>query len=202
MKKLLKLEQKISMVPQDIKGALSSKIKKIMGSCIDLEVKDADMPYYKKGGTVEMFTIVDDGMLYFKPVVKEIDDLNKVIKVEFNREKYELLQRREFTRIDFQKEFTLKDDTKEYVCVGIDIGAGGMKFATEAALTTSQDYPIEFTLEGSIPIQCFFKPIRVDREKGKSTKNIVSGRFIALKNIDKIAIVQFCFKKQMESTNK
>ena len=88
MKKLLKLEQKISMVPQDIKGALSSKIKKIMGSCIDLEVKDADMPYYKKGDTVEMFTIVDDGMLYFKPVVKEIDELNKVIKVEFNREKY------------------------------------------------------------------------------------------------------------------
>ena len=182
MKKLLKLEQKISMVPQDIKGALSSKIKKIMGSCIDLEVKDADMPYYKKGDTVEMFTIVDDGMLYFKPVVKEIDDLNKVIKVEFNREKYELLERREFT--------------------SIDIGAGGMKFATEASLNTSQDYPIEFTLEGSIPIQCFFKPIRVDREKGKSTKNIVSGRFIALKNIDKIAIVQFCFKKQMESTNK
>ena len=38
--------------------------------------------------------------------------------------------------------------------------------------------------------------------EAKNKKNIVSGRFIALKNIDKIAIVQFCFKKQMENTNK
>lgn len=190
------------MVPEDIKGALSSNIKKTIGSTIECEIKDSDLCYYKEGASVEMFTVVDDGMLYFKPVVTNIDDVNKIIKVEYDKEKYELLQRREFTRIDFIKEFTLKDETKEYVCEGIDIGAGGMKFTTKAPLNCSKDYPIEFTLEGSIPICCFFKPIRVDREKGKNAKNIVSGRFVALKNIDKIAIVQFCFKKQMENTNK
>ena len=79
-----------------------------------------------------------------------------------------------------------------------------MKIETDAPVTNEKDYYVEFSLEGNIPIQCFFKPIRVDElhQKNKKAKNLVSGRFIALKNIDKIAIVQFCFKKQMENTNK
>ena len=79
-----------------------------------------------------------------------------------------------------------------------------MKFVTEAPLTPIKDYLIEFSLDSGIPIRCFFKPIRVDGIESKKSvqKNIVSGRFIALKNIDKIAIVQFCFRKEMESTIK
>lgn len=204
MKKLLKKDQKIFMTPEDIKGALSSVIKKCIGHTIEVEVKDDDLNYYKEGDVVEMFTVVDDGMLYFKPSVVFIDKTNKIVKVEYNKEQYDLLQRREYTRIELDKEFTLKDEdeNKDYICSCIDLSAGGMKFVTEAELTTAKDYLVEFTLESLIPILCYFKPIRVDREKGRSKKNIVSGRFIALKNIDKIAIVQFCFKKQMENTNK
>ena len=200
------------MVPEDIKGALSSNIKKVAGSTIELEIDKKDMKYYKTGGTVEMFTIVEEGMLYFKPKVSEIVKDENLIKVEFDKKTYDLLQRREYTRVDFEKEFKLtdKDSEKEYSCMTLDISAGGMKIVTEAPLSPEKDYTIEFSLESNIPIQCYFKPIRVDvlKEKGtkkaknQTPKNIVSGRFLALKNIDKIAIVQFCFKKQMENTIK
>ncbi len=200
MKNLLKAGQKISMVPEDIKGAFSSKIKKIIGNFIEVKVSADDLAFYKIQDTVEMFSVVDDGMLYFKPVITEIDDVEGFIKVEFNQEQYDLLQRREFTRIELDKEFTLKSDEKDYVCKCLDISAGGLKCLTDADLSTEKDYQIEFSLETSIPIQCFLKPIRCDKQE--DGKNIVSGRFIALKNIDKIAIVQFCFKKQMENTNK
>ena len=188
------------MVPEDIKGALSTTIKKSIGNTIEVEISKTDMPYYQTGKTVEMFTVVDEGMLYFKPEISEIRENENIVKVSFDKENYELLQRREFTRIELDKEFTLKNKDKEYVCKCIDIGAGGMKFVTETDLSNEDDYMIEFSLESNIPIQCFFKPIRIDKQK--NGKNIVSGRFIALKNIDKIAIVQFCFKKQMENTNK
>ncbi|MBS4759675.1 MAG: PilZ domain-containing protein [Clostridium sp.] len=200
MKELLKNGQKISMVPENIKGALSSTIKKVIGNSIEIEVSKADSEFYAPEQTVEMFTVVDDGMLYFKPVVSEIREEEGIIKVNFDKEKYDLLQRREYTRIELDKEFTLKDEDKDYVCKCEDISAGGMKFITSANLSVDKDYTIEFALESNIPIQCFFKPIRTDKQK--DGKNIVSGRFIALKNIDKIAIVQFCFKKQMENTNK
>lgn len=200
MKELLKIDQKISMVPEDINGALSTKIKKVIGNSIEVTVSKEDLEFYKLQDSVEMFTVVDEGMLYFKPIISEIRKDEGVVKVDFDKEKYDLLQRREFTRIDLDKEFTLKDEDKDYVCKCIDISAGGMKFITSAELSVEKDYSIEFSLESNIPIQCYFKPIRTDKQE--DNKNIVSGRFIALKNIDKIAIVQFCFKKQMENTNK
>ena len=190
------------MVPEDIQGALSTQINKIVGTTIEVDVKKSDLKYYNLGDTVEMFSVIEDGILYFKPRVVDVDKSVNTVKVEFDKNKYDQLQRREYTRIDLKKEFTLKDDDKSYVCNCLDLSAGGMKFETEAALDCAKDYPIEFSLESKIPIECFFKPIRITAKKGRSKKNIVSGRFIALKNIDKIAIVQFCFKKQMENKNK
>ncbi len=201
MKKLLKKNQKIWIVPEDIKGATSSSIQKTSGNKLEVSICEGDLKYYSANKTIEMFTIVDEGMLYFKPKITEIIENENIIKVEFNKDDYDLLQRREFTRIDFEKEFTLKDENSEHVCQTIDISAGGMKFVTDKLLSLEKDYVIEFSLESNIPIQCFFKPIRIDQVE-KTKKNVVSGRFVALKNIDKIAIVQFCFKKQMENTNK
>lgn len=210
MKKLLKKNQKIWMVPEDIKGALSSNISKVTAKFIELSINKKDMKYYSLNDKVEMFSVVDEGMLYFKPEIVEINKNENLIKVEFDKKAYDLLQRREYTRIELEKEFTLKDGDNEYVCKALDVSAGGMKFITEAMLLSEKDYTVEFSLENNIPIQCFFKPIRVDEMKkdakekttDETAKNVVSGRFIALKNIDKIAIVQFCFKKQMENTNR
>lgn len=210
MKKLLKKNQKIWMVPEDIKGALSSNISKVTAKFIELSINKKDMKYYSLNDKVEMFSVVDEGMLYFKPEIVEINKDENIIKVEFDKKAFDLLQRREYTRIELEKEFTLKDGNSEYVCKAIDVSAGGMKFITEAMLLSEKDYTVEFSLENNIPIQCFFKPIRVDEMKkdakekttDETAKNVVSGRFIALKNIDKIAIVQFCFKKQMENTNR
>lgn len=202
MKNLLKKGKKIFLVPKDIKGALSTDIKKLNVASLELQIDKEDMEYYKVGDTVEMFTVVNDGMLYFHPTVKETDEENNVIKIKFDKKNYELLQRREFTRAEYEKEFILKDGDNTYACKGIDLSAGGMRFVTASEISTLKDYPVEFKLEASIPINCFFKPIRVDKGKADDGKNIVSGRFIALKNIDKIAIVQFSFKKEMENTNK
>lgn len=205
MRKLLKKNQKIFVAPENIKGALSTTIKKVTAKTIEVEIDKKDLKYYKKDNKIEMFTIVDAGMLYFKPIVTEVLKEENTIKVEFDKKSYDLLQRREFSRVEIQKDFKLFDtDNKEFVCTTIDISAGGMKFVTEAPLTPVKDYIIEFSLDSGIPIRCFFKPIRVDGIDTKKSvqKNVVSGRFIALKNIDKIAIVQFCFRKEMESTIK
>lgn len=202
MKNLLKKHHQIYCVPEDIQGAFAADIQKISENCIEVGVSEKDIEYYKQGEQIESFAVVEDGMLYFKPVVTEIDTQNNRLKVSFDKEKYEILQRREYTRVDFEKEFTLTNNDRECVCKCIDICAGGMKFVTSELLNTAQDYKIEFTLESTIPISCYFKPIRVLPQKGTKQENIISGRFIALKNIDKIAIVQFCFKKSMESTNK
>lgn len=203
MKSLIKNGQKVYLVPKDINGGLSTTINKVVGTTISMEINNNDLAFYSIGDVVEMFTVINDGILYFKPRVVGIDNSEKLIKVEFDKNKYEQLQRREYTRIDMTKEFTLKKDEKSIICICLDLSAGGMKIETNEELNVSEDYPIEFSLESKIPIECFFQPIRITAQgKGKNKKNIVSGRFIALKNIDKIAIVQYCFKKQTENINK
>lgn len=203
MKNLIKTGQKIYMVPKDIKGSLSSDIENIAGTTITLKISNNDIKYYKLGDVVEMFTVIHDGLLYFKPRVVGIDKETGTVKTEFNKEQYEQLQRREYTRVEMDKEFTLKYGEESVVCKCLDLSAGGMKLETTVKLKETEDYSIEFPLESKIPIECFFQPIRVTAKgKGKTKKYITSGRFIALKNIDKIAIVQYCFKKQTENTNK
>lgn len=203
MKNLIKNGQKIYMVPKDIKGGLSSNIENIAGTTITLKVSEDDMAYYKLGDVVEMFTVINDGLLYFKPRIVGVDKETGNVKAEFNKEQYEQLQRREYTRVDMDKEFTLKYGEESVVCKCLDLSAGGMKLETSVELKETEDYPIEFSLESKVPIECFFKSIRITTKgRGKTKKYIASGRFIALKNIDKIAIVQFCFKKQTENTNK
>ena len=204
MKKMLKKNQKICIVSEDIKGSFSSKILKAEKNLFEVEINSNDINYYKKGSEIEAFTIVDEGMLYFKAKVDSVKKKEGILIISFDKKDYELLQRREYTRIDFEKEFTLKDADNDYVCKTIDISAGGMKILLDKKINVVNDYPIQFSLESNIPIECFFKPIRIDEmlSKNKVVKYVVSGKFVALKNIDKIAIVQFCFKKQMENKNK
>jgi len=203
MKNLIKNGQKIYMVPNDVKGGLSTIINKIVGTTIVAQVSEGDIDFYSLGDVIEVFTVINDGILYFKPRVVGIDKVENIIKIEFDKEKYEQLQRREYTRIDMQKEFTLKCGEESIICVCLDLSAGGMKFETTKKIDVNKDYPIEFSLESKIPISCYFQPIRVVvNGKGKNKKNIVSGRFVAIKNIDKIAIVQYCFRKQSENINK
>ena len=204
MKKMLKKNQKICIVSEDIKGSFSSKILKAEKNLFEVEINSNDINYYKKGSEIEAFTIVDEGMLYFKAKVDSVKKKEGILIISFDKKDYELLQRREYTRIDFEKEFTLKDADNDYVCKTIDISAGGMKILLDKKINVANDYPIQFSLESNIPIECFFKPIRIDEmlSKNKVVKYVVSGKFVALKNIDKIAIVQFCFKKQMENKNK
>ena len=62
MKKLLKKNQKIYVVPQDIKGAMSSKIVGTERNVIEFEVNEKDLPYYEKNGALQIFTVVDEAM--------------------------------------------------------------------------------------------------------------------------------------------
>lgn len=198
MKTLLKKNKKVSILPQDVKGAAEGTITKALKDFFEVEIPSADLKYYKTGESVELFAAVDAGMLYFSSELEEINE--NTLKIKSTKD-YELLQRREYTRIPLDKEIKLKDNNT--ICHCIDISAGGMKLEMEKQPDMEKDYTISFSLDGRTEISCYLRPIRISKDdKKKNGKYIVSGRFVLLKNIDKIAIVQYCFKKNIENTNK
>lgn len=195
MKTLLKKNQRVSLLPEEVKGATEGIVLKSLKNIIEIEIPEAELKYYETDGSIEIFAPVEEGMLYLLSTIEGIETTSVKVKTA---DKYEILQRREFTRIPLDEPIKIKED--EIKCTCLDISAGGMKIEVNKQLDMEKDYTISFKLENSSVINCFLRPIRIS--KAKTSKYIVSGRFVLLKNIDKIAIVQFCFKKAIENTNK
>ena len=63
-----------------------------------------------------------------------------------------------------------------------------------------KDYDVSIKLSDEQIINCKYQLIRV--EKGDSGLYTISGRFTYLSIIDKMTLVQFCMKKDMENFNK
>ena len=61
-------------------------------------------------------------------------------------------------------------------------------------------YNITVKLDNDQEVKCKYQLIRV--EKGDNGLYTISGRFTNLSNIDKMTLVQFCMKKDMENLNK
>lgn len=197
MKKTVRKNQKFNIIPENVKGASSCVVLYTDKSFFDVEINSKDMKYYKENGCVELFTVVDDGMMYFKSKVEAVGDNIVTVKMP---ETHEVIQRREHTRVPFDSKVKLKAGEHEYICDCSDISAGGMRLACYDKIPSNFDYAVKFSLDGKIEISAFFHPIRIKQEK--KGKTVLSGKFVALKNIDKIAIVQYCFKKETENVNK
>ncbi len=195
MKTFMKENQQISILPEDVKGATLGLITKASKDFAEVQIPDNEIQFYKPGAPIELFAPADDGMLYVATV---LDSVNKnILKIKMI-DKYEVLQRREFTRIPLESEVLLKDDNISCKC--LDISAGGMKLECDKQLDMEKDYTISFSLDTGAAVNCYLRPIRISKDE--NSKYIVSGRFVLLTNIDKIAIVQYCFKKQIEGKNR
>ena len=63
-----------------------------------------------------------------------------------------------------------------------------------------KEYKVTISLSDEQRVDCKYQLIRV--EKGDSGLYTISGRFTQLSNIDKMTLIQYCMKKDMENLNK
>lgn len=197
MKKYIVKNKEFKIIPKEIKGATICCVTDTKEDFFEVQLKTDEM--YNKDETVELFSITPQGLLYFETHVTDVIDNN--VKMLYPLA-HKFLQRREYTRIDFPKNVLLKEkdkDTNIKVTI-LDISAGGMKISSHDELSLSKDYKVNVEVDRSIKIDCLFQPIRIEADNINGYT--VSGRFKILKNIDRISLVQFCFKKQMENQNK
>ena len=75
-----------------------------------------------------------------------------------------------------------------------------MKLKSENSIDIEKEYKVTLKLSDEQEINCKYQLIRV--EKGDNGLYTISGRFLNLSNIDKMTLIQFCMKKDMENLNK
>lgn len=196
MRELIKKDQIVDIVPQDFKNSNKGKVLDV-----DMEGFTMELKYVPKGllqdHICDFYSLTDNGYLYFESYIKELN--NNVISIA-NPIKHRFLQRRKFTRITFLTDIELSCNGVSHKARTLDISAGGMKLSTKENINIEYEYDVTLKLESELKVSCKYKLIRV--EKNDAGVYTISGRFTALSNVDKMTLVQFCMKKNMENINK
>ena len=196
MRELIKNEQLVTIVPQDFKKTNKGKVLEVSNDGFRMELK------YKPDGLIvnhicDFYSFTDNGYLYFESYIKALE--NNVITIA-NPVKHRFLQRRKFTRIKYLENLVLTCGDIEHQVRTLDLSAGGMKLNTADNIDMEKLYDVSIRISDEQEIKCKYQLIRV--EKNDSGKYTISGRFVNLSNIDKMTLVQFCMKKDMENLTK
>ncbi len=181
------------ILSRSIDNATKCKIVEVSEEHLDvkLDIKGK----YEIDESVELFAMTKKGQLYFETIVKNVDD--DIISMWFPIN-YRYLQRREFSRISLQKQIVLKKGKKKIDAEIVDLSAGGFKVITSEQLDLLTEYSFEIDIDNEIA-NCNFEPIRIELN---GEKFVSSGRFNNISSHDRIALVQYCFRKQIENSNK
>ena len=196
MRELIKNEQLVTIVPQDFKNTNKGRVTDVSSDGFRMELK------YKPEGLMvnhicDFYSFTENGYLYFESYIQALE--NNVISIA-NPVKHRFLQRRRFTRIKFIEELELINGDNVHKVRTLDLSAGGMKLTTQDNIDIEKDYNVTIKLSDEQEIKCKYQLIRV--EKGDNGIYTISGRFTSLSNIDKMTLVQFCMKKDMEKDTK
>ena len=196
MRELIKENQIVTIVPQDFKLTNKGKVLDVSMDGFRMELK------YKPEGLIvnhicDFYSFTDNGYLYFESYIQKLE--NNVITIA-NPVKHRFLQRRKFTRIKFLEDLELTCGDVSHKVRTLDLSAGGMKLRTADNIDIEKVYDVSIKLSDEQEIKCKYQLIRV--EKGDSGLYTISGRFTCLSNFDKMTLVQFCMKKDMENLNK
>jgi c-di-GMP-binding flagellar brake protein YcgR len=150
------------------------------------------------GGSVEVFGSGREGLIYF---VADITSKNgNVLKIKYP-EDFKDIQRREYSRVSFGGNIKFLD-MPENETKSVDISAGGLKFLTSEKLEEGHAYNVLLSLS-NLEINCAVEPIRVrEHEEDGKKMYLVSGKFLNIESVDRIALIQYTFRILLESENK
>lgn len=196
MRELIKNEQLVTIVPQNFKNSNKGRVIDVSMDGFKMELK------YKPEGLIQnhicdFYSLTDNGYLYFESYIQALE--NNVITIA-NPVKHRFLQRRKYTRIKFIENMELSCGDITHKIRTLDLSAGGMKIQTEENIDIEKLYNVTIRLGGEQEVKCKYQLIRVER--GDNGLYTISGKFVNLSNIDKMTLIQFCMKKEMENQNK
>lgn len=202
MKKVLEQAKDFKIIPENFKSSGELKILEIDENVIKAEVligTKQNMEDYRENTNVEVFGVNDSGLLYFEAKIKEKN--GNIITLKTQNKDYSIIQRRECSRVDMKEGKIKFSDLAENVVLKVkDISAGGLRFISRYEFNMEKRYNIELMLPNNMNIKCKFQPTRIT--KLEDNRCMISGKFVELENLDRVVLVQYAFKIQMEQQNK
>ena len=193
MEDYIQIGTKFCIVPNDFDNAIFAKVFTFDKEKMTLECQDDVC--FKEEDEIEAFANCKNGIFYCKS--KILNCKNKFLQIQTPNE-YDILQRRENERILLKKEISIFDENNQFKANLIDLSVGGMKILSDRELKINKDYAVNFNFD-NLNLNFEFKPLRISVNEDKYE---VSGIINSKNSSDKIELVQYCYKKQFEESNK
>ena len=196
MKTAVVKDQEFIIISSEVTNAAKGIVTDIFDDeSFTLELKSQER--FFAGEQVDLFAVSGSGVVCLASELKSVDD--KILTV-LKPVKEKDIQRREYLRVELNKNILIYSDDRTIRATVLDISAGGAALVTDVEMKKDFDYKFDICLEKDISVSCKFRPIRVNLKEDK--RYFVSGRFTLIRNIDRVAIMQFCMKKTSENQNK
>lgn len=195
MNNLFNRNQEFSIVPQNFKYSNKGRIIQIFENSIVLELEKPPTGL-EKLKINEFYSQTRHGTLYFNAAIAKIEE-DKNIIVVMKPKKHRFLQRRTFTRIKYVENIVLKTATEEFPATTMDLAAGGIKIKTDACLDLNTIYDTQIPLAGGNDIVCKFQPIKMEKDL-EDDIYISAGKLLEVDQKDKMRIIQYCLRKDIE----
>lgn len=164
------------------------------GFAVELETEEK----YSPKEEVNLFAVAGSGVLYLTCKLEGAEAKKLTVSAP---KSVVVIQRREYTRVELNKNILIENGEKKIRATIMDISAGGMRLSSETEMKKDKDYAVDISLDSNLFISCTFRPVRVVFEEENKKYNI-SGKFVLIKNIDRVALMQYCMKRQSEMQNK
>lgn len=195
---LIKENQTIKIVPD----AVSEITTGIITSATDKGfIAKVDNTLFAKSCTNPEILISSEAyLLKFQTSIDKIESGNVYFSIP---EKLSYIQKREYPRIECKIPVLLfiKSDHENIKAVIVNIGGGGMQVSGISSNCCADTFCINMILKANFNISpkneitTTYKLLRINNENGIL---VFSGSFGKISNADKTAIVQYCFKRQLE----
>lgn len=201
MQEIIKNGKDFRVIPEKFESSTVCRINSVSTDDINFELpiaSDGELNDYNAGEEVEIFGSSMDGLIYFVTKILDKKDKNIIVKMP---EDYKKIQRREYSRVNFQGTLALVD-YENAVIKTEDISAGGLKFISSVPLEEHLEYNIRIELSNNLTINCSMQPIRIQEVVTENKKAYsISGKFSNIESIDRIALVQYSFRAMTEMEN-
>ena len=184
------------ILPEDIETAGIFKLRKSENNTMTLFGKSPIK--LSVGNNSEVFVNSNEGIIYFHTVIKNVTE--NIIEVDLPQD-YEILQRRESKRVKIGCPVVIKKDDFEENVMLIDISAGGIKIFTKNQIQLNKDYEVILNFDNLDAVFTFL-PQRISFEGEEDKGYLISGQIVSKSPKDKIALVQYCYKKIFEQSNR
>lgn|GEM_PF-1068783 len=205
MKNIIENGKDFKIIPSNYQSATLLEVKKVKDDSFEAElsyISENELNDYEQKGEVEVFGSSEEGLVYFTTEILEKNGKILTIKIP---QKHKSIQRREYSRVDFNGKVKL-NDFKDIEVISKDISAGGIRILVDKPLEIGKEYASTIVLTNNMTINTTIQPIRVSevdvKPSPKKELYMVSGRFKNIESIDRIALVQYSFKALMEAENK